>query len=549
MATSAPEFDALVDRILTQHWRAYPSTAAGMGLHEYDGILPEVSEQAMASRAQQVRESMVAVQTVSESTLNAQQRFDRRLLLAGLEDELFHLEQWHAHRTDPMVLQSPLEVTGYMERSYAPLEQRMEAMARLLRQVPRYLEAVQGLLRPPLAGPVLGAAIESYQGIASFYAGDLQAFQRQHLSGALAKEVEEARAAALVTVSGFVDYLKGLRETAAAEFAIGNDLYSGVLRYGELMALPLAQVESVGERDMLRNQDRLREAARRLAPGRSLKEGLSLVDEDHPTAGQLISETRAVLEELRQFVVDHGVASVVSDVRSMVKETPPFMRWAFAAMDTPGPFERVATEAFYYITPVEVAWSAEQAEQWLRNFNYPTLRVIGMHEVYPGHYVHFLREQQAPSDVAKVFGAYSFVEGWAHYCEEMMLEAGYGNDDPRLVVAQAKEALVRNCRLLCSIRMHTQGMTLEEATRFFQENVYMEELPAQKEALRGTFDPGYLNYTLGKLMIYKLRSDWQCEQGAAYSLGAFHDALLGYGSPPIPLLRSVMLRHDSGQVL
>ena len=549
MVTLSSGFDALVSRILAERWRTYPSQAAAMGLHQYDGTVPEVSEQAIASRVRHLRESLALVQSAPEAALDGPQRFDRRLLLAGLEEEVFSLEQWRDYRSNPLALQSPLEITQYLQRSYAPLEQRVEAMARVFRQAPGYLENVRDLLRPPLASPVLGAAIESYQGLAGFYEKDLADFLRGQRLGALGDEVEAARATAQAALSRFVEHLKGLETTAVQEFAIGKELYAGMVHYGELVGLPLSQLEAVGERDLRRNQERLREAAQRLAPGQPAHAGMAIVEREHPTAERLVDETLAVLEEVRSFVVDHGVAPVVSEVRAQVKETPPFMRWAFAAMDTPGPFEQVATEAFYYITPVEPFWSARQAEEWLRNFNYSTLKVIGIHEVYPGHYVHFLRERQATSDVAKAFGSYSFVEGWAHYCEEMMLEAGYGSDDPRLVLAQAKEALIRNCRFLCSIRMHTQGMTLEEATRFFQENAFAEELPAQREALRGTFDPGYLNYTLGKLLIYKLRSDWRAEQGPGYSLSTFHEALLGYGSPPVPLLRGAMLRHDHGQVL
>jgi uncharacterized protein (DUF885 family) len=547
--TGASELQALVGDILGQRWLAHPSEATSLGLHQYDGLLPDVSEQAMAGRLQQLRRSLSTVRAVSADALNVVQGLDLHLLVMGLEEEVFYLERWRPFRTDPMVLQYPIEVTGYMERSYAPLEQRMEAMARLLRQVPGYLEGVRSLVQPPMAKPVLDANIESYQGIAGFYAGDLAAFLRRHPLGSLDREVEEARTVALDAVGVFVEFLKGLQKGAVPEFAIGGQMYSDMLRYGERLDLPLSQVEAAGERDLRRNQERLREAARQMAPDLSVEQAMARLAQGHPSAEQLIAETRDVLEEIRGYVVDHQVTAVVSDVRAMVKETPPFMRLAFAAMDTPGPFESAATESFYYITPVEPDWSPQQAEEWLRNFNHETLRIIGIHEVYPGHYVHSLRERQTHSEVAKVFGAYSFVEGWAHYCEEMMLEAGYGAGEPRLVLAQAKEALVRNCRLLCSIRMHTQGMTLEQATRFFEENAYQEELPAQREALRGTFDPGYLNYTLGKLMIYKLRSDWQSEQGAGYSLGAFHDELLSYGAPPVPLLRSVMLRNDDGRVL
>jgi uncharacterized protein (DUF885 family) len=256
-----------------------------------------------------------------------------------------------------------------------------------------------------------------------------------------------------------------------------------------------------------------------------------------------------MLEEIRSFTIDHDIASVISDVRAQVRETPAFMRWAFAAMDGPGPFEEVATESFYYVTPVEKHWTPEQSEEWLSNFGYATLKIISIHEAYPGHYVHFLRHAKAPTAISKVFGAYSFWEGWAHYCEEMFLEAGYGDGDPKLQLAMAQEALVRVCRLLCSLRMHTQGQTLAESERFFQEQAFMEELPAKTEAIRGTFDPGYLNYTLGKMLIYKLRADWQAEQGSAYSLKAFHDDLIGHGGPPIPLLRKHMLRHDDGVLL
>ena len=549
MTSPSSGFEALVSRILAERWQVYPSQAAAMGLHQYDGMVPEVSGQAIAGRVRQLRESLALVESVPEDSLAERQRFDRRLLLAGLREEIFSLDRWRDYRSNPLMLQFPLEITQYLHRSYAPLAQRVEAMMHVFRQVPGYLENVRDLLQPPLAVPVLGAAIESYEGLVGFYEKDLTDFLRQHHLGALGSEVEAARATAQAAISRFVDYLNGLKATAVPEFAMGMDLYAAMVRHGEMVELSFSQLEAAGERDLRRNQERLREAAQRLAPGQPVSVGMSIVEREHPTAERLIEETQAVLEEIRAFVVDSRVTPVVSDERPQVKETPPFMRWAFAAMDPPGPFERVATEAFYYITPVEPFWSSQQAEEWLRNFNYPTLKVIGIHEVFPGHYVHLLRERQVASDVAKAFGSYSFVEGWAHYCEEMMLEAGYGGNDPRLVVAQAKEALVRNCRFLCSLRMHTQGMTLEEATRFFRENAFAEELPAQKEALRGAFDPGYLNYTLGKLLIYKLRSDWQAEQGSGYSLSAFHETLLGHGSPPVPLLRSAMLRHDDGHVL
>ena len=542
-------FDALAERVLAERWQTYPSEAASSGLHEFDGMLHPVTEQSIAARVTQLRAAIDAVDAIAVDGLGDQQRFDRQLMSLGLRYELFDLTERQAFRRAPMTLMGPLEATSYMDRGYAPVEERMTSMAKLLRAVPAYVGSIRGLLQPPFAKPVLGQAIEAYEGVAGFYRGDLTEFANANLSQPQAADLAEAVGAAAGAIDAFVAYLKTHVGTANDDFAIGADHYARMLSLGEMVDMPLADVEAAGERELQRNQDLVREAAERIAPSKPLAEAIAVVTRDHPTADRLIDETRDMLEEIRSFTIDHDVASVVSEVRAQVRETPAFMRWAFAAMDGPGPFEQVATESFYYVTPVEPEWTAEQAEQWLSNFNYATLKIISIHEVYPGHYVHFLRHHDAPSPISKVFGAYSFLEGWAHYCEEMFLEAGYGGGDPKLQFAQAQEALVRICRLLCSIRMHTQGQTLEEAGRFFRENAYMEELPAQKEALRGTFDPGYLNYTLGKLLIYKLRADWQAERGSAYSLKSFHDELLGHGGPPIPLLRQHMLRNDDGRLL
>jgi uncharacterized protein (DUF885 family) len=425
----------------------------------------------------------------------------------------------------------------------------MASMTDLLLAVPAYLDSVRALLNPPFAKPVLHQALEAYSGLAQYYRGDVAEFAEANLTLASGLAVMQAAEDAAQAIDGMIAYLRGQESISTDDFALGIERYAKMLSLGEMVDVPLAQIEAAGERELLRHQALVRDAADRIAPGKPLGEAISVVTKDHPAADRLIDVTRDMLEEIRSFTIAHDIVSVVSEVRAEVRETPAFMRWAFAAMNGPGPFEKVATESFYYVTPVEAHWTPEQAEEWLSNFGYATLKMISVHEAYPGHYVHFLRHANAPSVVSKVFGAYSFWEGWAHYCEEMFLEAGYGDGDPKIQLAMAQEALVRVCRLLCSLRMHTKGQTLAEAERFFQDEAFMEELPAKMEAIRGTFDPGYLNYTLGKLLIYKLRVDWQLEQGDAYSLKAFHDELLGHGAPPIPMLRKHMLRNDDGVVL
>jgi len=257
--------------------------------------------------------------------------------------------------------------------------------------------------------------------------------------------------------------------------------------------------------------------------------------------------------------MSHHLVGVPSDVRAKVKETPQYLRvTSFASMDTPGPFEKRATEAYYYVTPTENDWPEKQKQEWLTAFNYYTSDVVSIHEAYPGHYVQFQHLNASPATkVEKIFGSYAFIEGWAHYCEKMMIDEGYGSptsaspseeDVKRAAkyrMAQADEALLRVCRLCVSIKMHTQNMSLEEATKFFQENCYYEEKPARQEAMRGTFDPGYLNYTLGKLQILKLRDDYKAQQGDEFSLQKFHNELLNHGMPPIRLLREIMLKDQS----
>jgi uncharacterized protein (DUF885 family) len=294
-------------------------------------------------------------------------------------------------------------------------------------------------------------------------------------------------------------------------------------------------------------------------PSKPPIEVFKAIQKDHPTAENLIPDTRKNLEAIRKFLVDRKIITLPSDVRVRVEETPQFARaTSFASMDSPGPFETKATEAFYYVTPTEKEWPEQQKEEWLTAFNYYTTDVVSIHEAYPGHYVQFICQQASKATrVQKVFSSYAFVEGWAHYTEQMMIDEGFGaspgaNATPadklkaaKYRLAQSDEALLRLCRLCVSIKTHCQGMTVEEATKFFQENCYYEEKPARQEAIRGTFDPGYLYYTLGKQQLLKLRRDYQKQEGAAYSLQKFHDEVLRHGCPPIRLLREIMLKDRS----
>ena len=312
-------------------------------------------------------------------------------------------------------------------------------------------------------------------------------------------------------------------------------------------------------RELRRKQAVFAEAAREIDPTRKPIEVFQAIQKDHPTEQTLIPDTAKDLDTIRQFVVDRHIVTIPSPVRAIVAETPQYLRaTSFASMDTPGPFETKATEAYYYVTPVEANWTPKQKEEWLTAFNYYTTDIVSIHEVYPGHYVQFLCLNASPATkLEKIFSSYAFVEGWAHYTEQMMVDEGFGasaspNPTPeerikaaKYRLAQTDEALLRVCRLCVSIRMHCQGMSVEEATKFFQDNCYYEQKTARQEAIRGAFDPEYLYYTLGKLEILKLREDYRKQEGGDFSLEKFHNEMLRHGAPPIRLLREVMLRDRS----
>lgn len=527
----------VVDEYLTALFETYPTTAASLGLHEFDGRVPDFREPARADRLAHLTSLASRQREIPGESLDAEDRHDWTLLGLAIDEERFQLESLRDVERNPLAYAGALDVSGYVKRSYAPLETRVRALTEHLRRVPDVVAWARSLLRSPLPRPFLVTAVEVYAGMVEFHETDLPASVRSVGPGPVWDAFEEANASALAALRAFVQYLHDeLLPHATEEFALGEERFLTMVRVGEMVDLPVDRLLEVGEDDLARNRARLQTLAARLAPGASVEDVIRHLARDHPPADRLIQEAARVLDELREFIERHRIVSIPSSVPCRVEPTPPFARWAFAMMDTSGPFES-APESYYYVTLPDPRWPPEQVDAWLTKFNYATLRDVGIHEVYPGHYVHFLHLKGVPRRLRQVVTSYSFVEGWAHYCEEMMLEAGYRQDDLSLAVAQLAEALLRDVRFVAAVRMHTRGMSVEEATLLFQTHAYLERLPAEKEALRGTFDPGYLNYTLGKLLIRKLRDDVRAAWGSAFSLGEFHDRLLSLGAPPVPLAR------------
>ena len=544
-------FQELSQRLIKEHWDFYPTAGSRIGRHEYDGQLPDLSPSQNKRREEELRRGLSELRALGAIGLDETGRLSYRIMELFLRRELFIFNDLKPLENNPMRHTGYLNVSGYIRRDYAPLEDRIRSATSAMKQAPDFLEVLDQALSDRISSHVVDMSVESYSGMARFYRVDLADAATGVTDPEIVTEFNQARETAAVALDSFVERLKSRGVSGPDGFAIGAELYSGMLATGEGLDAPLSRIAAIGQANLEDNLARIKELAQSIAPGRSVSEIVEEIGRNHPQAQQLIPETRGMLEDIRQSLIDLDVITVPSEDRCQVIETPTYMRYAFAAMDSAGALETRATESFYYVTPVEDDWTDKQAEEWLSNFNYDTLKIISVHEVYPGHFVHHLHNRygrELPL-VNRVATAYSFTEGWAHYTEQMILETGYGEGQPKLLLTQLLEALVRNCRYMCSLRMHTEGMTLDEATKFFMENAYMAELPARREALRGTFDPGYLNYTLGKLMILKLRKDYQREQGGAYNLKEFHDRLLSFGGPALPLLRPALLMNPGESAL
>lgn len=544
-------FETVSERILKGYLESQPQTARYLGLHEYDGQVADLSHAALENRVDWANQELSALHQLDQTSLTEQQRFDSALLEHNLEAIPFNINEMREWEENPLFYNQGLDLVGYLSRSYAPLSERLEALTRHQQQLPAYLNEARTNLQPPFARPVIEVALRVFQGQLNHRKTEVaQAIQKPEISAALRSEAEKVNQQAMQALQEFVDYLKQQANNTHDDFAIGRDKYQRLLKHHEMLEISVEEVLAAGERDLEKNFAEFEETARRIDPNATSEKVRERLKHEHPSASELIPYTNRLLEEIRAFLIEKDLITVPGEVRPIVAPTPPQSRWSFASMATPGPFEK-ATEAYYYITLPEEDWDAAQQEEWLSAYSYTTLEDISIHEVYPGHYIHFLNVKQAPSRVTKTMrGSTAHSEGWAHYCEQMMLEEGYGEGKAEVKLAQLDAALKRDCRYIAAIKMHTQEMSVEDATKLFMRYSHMAELPARTEALRGTWQPGYLAYTLGKLMLLRLREDLMARDGANFNLKAFHNACVGNGVPPIPLLRRKLLgANDQGSIL
>jgi uncharacterized protein (DUF885 family) len=558
--TQDAEFEAVAEEYVKTYLAAHPLQGTALGFHEYDGKISDYSRLALDAELSRLRRFEDRLAKFDQAKLSPRQSIDFRILQAAVNRELFEMHDMSVFERNPMVYARAGDVNVYVKRNFAPLEDRVRSLVAIESQIPNILIAARTNLDEKLPKPFIELAIQIAKGSADFLKKDLIAAVSSVKDEQLRVAFQTANRKAANALSDYATWLEREKlPKATLDFAFGEEKFGRFLAQTELVNLPPQKVLEIGTAQLKAEQQAFAEAAKKIDPNKPATEVFKQIQSEHPASDKLIPDISKDLDKLRKYILTRRLVGIPSEIRAKVKETPQYLRaTSFASMDTPGPFEKRATEAYYYVTPTEEDWPEQEKQEWLTAFNYYTSDIVSIHEVYPGHYVQDLHLTASPaSKVEKIFGSYAFIEGWAHYCEKMMIDEGFGgpsNSSPseddvkraaKYRMAQADEALLRLCRLCVSIKVHTQNMSIDEATKFFQDNCYYEQKPARQEAMRATFDPGYLNYTLGKLQILKLRDDYKAQQGDEFSLQKFHNELLSHGMPPFRLLREIMLKDKS----
>ena len=541
-----------VDDLLSYLHETHPTHATLDGVHTHDDLLEDVSRHAIESEAHALSGYLRRLDEINRDALTGVERLEHKMLISHLQGRMFELEVVRTWERNPQYYSDLLasSLAGQTLFSHAPAPERARRVLSKLRQTPRFIQAARDNIKEP-PGIYVKVGIETLRGALKFIDEELpRAFADVgdlHLLGDLADAQTEASHA----VASYVQHLETeIAPRARASFRLGRDHFEQKLRLEEGLSMPVDRLLAIATRELKSTQEAFRSLTGRMNGGDPLTVWARMKAE-HPAPGELVGVGRQQLEELATFLERQSIVTLPPGELVTVAPTPDFYRWSFASMWTPGPFETKATRAYYYLTDVDPAWPPERQDEHLRDYNYPTLWSISIHEVYPGHFLHYqhLRRVEAKTRKSILFAPASFVEGWAHYCEQMMIEAGFGRQDYGIRLGQLAESLIRLVRFIVCIKLHAEDMSVEQGVRSFRDEAFMEESSARREAERGTFDPTYLVYTVGKLMLLKLRQDWKQQQGKAFSLRSFHDTLLGQGTAPFWLHRQLMLGDDGGDLL
>jgi hypothetical protein len=537
-----PEFSA---SFIEEYFKADPYFAVQAGRHEFDGQMADWSAAAFAAQVERLKKARAQAAGFEAATLTADERFEREYLYTVIDRELFWLERARAPFVNPAWYLERLDPDVYLNREYAPLAKRLSGYIGYARAIPKLAAEIRANLRTPMPASFVQRGIDGFGGFADFYRKDVGKVFASVQDPAAQQQLAAADEAAAKAMDELKKWLLGERRRANNDFALGEPLFLEMLKTTERVDVPITKLLDIGRADLERNTQALKEACAQFLPRATLDACVKKMQADKPQGGAL-DGARAQLTLLRSFVLEKHVVSVPSDEQAQVAEAPPYARANAAYINVPGPYDKNVAYT-YNIAPPDPAWSARERAEYIPGR--AALLYTSVHEVWPGHFVQFLHSNRSPSKIEALWVGYAFAEGWAHYAEEMMWEEGLGEGSAEQHVGQLCEALLRDVRYLSAIGLHTRGMSVAESDQMFRARAFSDPGNARQQAARGTYDPQYLDYTLGKLMIRKLRGDWIARQATSGAAAGdphqywkdFHDKFLSYGGPPIPLVRQAML--------
>lgn len=525
--------------------------ATSAGWHEHDAKLEDLSERGYLGRIAALEKMESELSALRTRGIGVEDSLDADILTAAIGAELQELRELKTWRSNPMgyVATPGGAVDVLMKRNFAPPAERLRSVSSRLCQVPAVMNAMKANVRNP-PREFTDLAIRMADGSVGFYTDTVPVWARKAAGNdaSLLAEFEKCNQAAAKSLVAAGKYLRDkLLPNSKGSYAIGAAAFSKKMRLEEMVELPLDELLAIGEKNLERDYREFVETARRIDSKKTPAQVMAAISDDHPNEANLVSATRRTLESIRQFVLEKQIIELPTHVLPLVAETPPYARaGSFASMDTPGAYETKATEAFYYVTPPEKDWDAAHKREHLRLFNKPVMDIITIHEAFPGHYTQFVYARQFPTKTRKLYACGTNAEGWAHYTEQMMLEEGFGGGDLKLKLAQLSEALLRDCRYVAGIKLHTKDMSVEQGARLFVEKGFQEPANAYEEARRGAYNPTYLYYTLGKLQIFELREEYRRAKGDSFRLGEFHKQFVKQGAIPIGLIRKILLGPSAG---
>ena len=539
------EWTKFVDEFIEAYFVANPSFAVASGRHELDGQIgdwtPEGIQKEVA-RLEQMRQRAVGFQ---DSSLSPEERFQRDYVISRIDNDLFWTRDARQPFTNPSwYFNNGLDPSTYVTVPYAAADQRLRAFIKYAQQVPGAVAQIKKNLEMPLPKTFLDFSSKSFSGFADFYRSDVPQAFAEVQDAELKKQLQEVSAPAAKAMQDFGKWLAAQKPGRSDAYVLGPERFAAMVRMTENVTTSVDRLEEIGRADMERNLAALDEACKKFAPGVTVDACIEKMNADKPTGGA-VEGAREQLAELRQFIVAHDVVSIPGPEQALVMEAPAYRRQNFAYINIPGPYEK-NLPSVYYIAPPDPTWP--KAEQEAYTPGKADLMFTSVHEVWPGHFLQFLHSNRASWRFGQLFVGYAFAEGWAHYGEELMVEKGIANGAPEVHIGQLLNALLRNVRYMCAIGLHTRGMTVEQCEQMFKEKGHQDAGNARQQAARGTYDPAYLNYTMGKLMIRKLRSDWAATRGGEQAWKQFNDEFLSYGGPPIPLVRAQMLKGPAGEL-